>query len=79
VTNNPASLTITESNRPTGTGKAALLTVTIKCGTNVAMTLPAGYPAVALVASKTNKFNLSSYYDHHAGAMVYQSKHLGSW
>jgi len=79
VTNNPASFTITESNRPTGTGKAALLTVTIKCGTNVAMTLPAGYPAVVLVASKTNKFNLSSYYDHHAGVTVYQSKHLGSW
>jgi hypothetical protein len=97
VTNNPASFTITESNRPTGTGKGGLITVIIKCDTEIAMSLPAGYPAVVLVASKTNKFNLSSYYDHHAAAvylaanpeatpeqiltaaMVYQSKHLGSW
>ena len=79
LTNNPASFTITESNRPTGTGKKGYCLVTIECGTEIAMSLPEGYPAVVLVASKTNQFSLKSHYNHRTSTMVYQSKHLGSW
>jgi hypothetical protein len=73
VTNNPADLTIALNNWPTGAGKAALCRVYLECGTQIGLSLPAGFLAVVPTASKTNRITLESYYNSRTEAMVYVS------